>query len=629
MLLNFALTTPSLLWLLPAVLFGLVYIYRMRGQAQRVLVASTLLLSQLKRKSNSRKIFVPNTRFWYELLVLILLLLLAAGISYISESRRVIVVIDNSLSMSQRDGSSVNFLKADSGLLLNLALEQARSHLLSYDPSQVRVFALAPSLTEITEGWSSVARAEKALEQIQIKSARDDLENSLARLIRDLATNNEQLIVFTERSFTGALDSKNSAVIIKNVLGQDKRLQNIALEDLSLSAQNLSVTVRSYAQSPSSGQLQIKELDGKSSLHKFNLAAHELKTFNISGPFSKALSVSLTGLPLELNSIELDDSAYASLERQSAKILVISSQSKEQLGLDALLDFKFEFLTPENIKPKTLQDSDAALFIFHRVTPPELPKHNSIFILPPNNDQLFKSGIVKDQKISITRYKESHPITRYLNLALLELNQATILNPPSWAETIINTDLGALLLAGELNSGRYSAIGFELFPHEGSKNPISSILLLNLLQWSLERGLAMPYEQAYSQLKLEGPSDYILDPRGQQISAIDIGQPLVRLAEPGLYQLFSASNKNSSSTIAVNYFDPSESDTLTLKGFELPKISESDYVKSDLGSSDKLTRILAILLFCILFFEFLLPILAPRIKFRLSRAKTAEAKDAT
>lgn len=627
MLLNLALTTPSLLWLLPAVLAGMVYVYRMRGQAQRVLVASTLLLSQLKRKSNSKKIFVPNTRFWFELLVLILLLLLAAGINYVSDSRRLIVVIDNSLSMSQRDGSSVNYLKADSGLLLNRALEEARSHLLSYDPSQVRVFALAPSLTEITEGWSSVARAEYALEQIQIKSSRDDLENSLARLVRDLTFNNDQLVVFTERPFSGALDSKNSAVIIKNVLGQDKRLQNIALEDLSLSAQNLSVTLRSYAQNPSSGQLQIKEFDGKSSLHKFNLAAHELKTFNISGPFSKALSVSLLGLPLELNSIEHDDLGYASLERQSAKILVISSLSKEQVGLGAL-GFEFEFLTPDKIGPETLQDSDAALLIFHRVTPPELPKQSSIFILPPKNDQLFKSGIINDRKISVTRYKESHPITRYLNLALLDLNQATILTPPSWAETIINTDQGTLLLAGELSASRYSAVGFELFPHEGSKNPISSILFLNLLQWSLERGLAMPYELAYSQLKLAGSSDYILDPLGKQIRASDNDQPFVRVAEPGLYQLFSASKKSLSSSIAVNYFDPSESNTLTLQGFELPKTFESDYVRSNPASSDKLSRILAILLFCVLFFEFLLPILTPLIKFRLSLTKAAEVKDA-
>jgi hypothetical protein len=61
---------------------------------------------------------------------------------------------------------------------------------------------------------------------------------------------------------------------------------------------------------------------------------------------------------------------------------------------------------------------------------------------------------------------------------------------------VVTTNAGPVLVAGEHNQKRVAAVGGELFPFEGRKRPLLSILTLNLLKWisgsSIETGFSLP-----------------------------------------------------------------------------------------------------------------------------------------
>ena len=50
-------------------------------------------------------------------------------------------------------------------------------------------------------------------------------------------------------------------------------------------------------------------------------------------------------------------------------------------------------------------------------------------------------------------------------------------------KSIINSEQGSILFAGESRGFRFAVLGFEIFPFEGSKTPALSVLTLNLLNW--------------------------------------------------------------------------------------------------------------------------------------------------
>ena len=173
-----------------------------------------------------------------------------------------------------------------------------------------------------------------------------------------------------------------------------------------------------------------------------------------------------------------------------ADILVVSPLTKNELGLNKVKNFNFEV-----VSAKTAQDmskerlSRHRLLIFHRSAPPSAEKIPTLLVLPPEDNPVFPlvtghDGEALNVKLpKVTSFDSSHPIVSYLRLGLLAPPSSLIFNPPKWAEAVIGTERGAMLVAGVSSGVRFAGVGFEIFPFDGVNTPLESILLFNLIDW--------------------------------------------------------------------------------------------------------------------------------------------------
>ncbi len=171
---------------------------------------------------------------------------------------------------------------------------------------------------------------------------------------------------------------------------------------------------------------------------------------------------------------------------------------------------------------------------------------------------------------SITGWKESHALVRYLNLPALRIANLHPLLSYAGAEEIIRSTAGTVMAAGELQGRRMVGVGIELLPYEGSASPLLSVLTLNILDWISSSGLAAGYRSVHAPLELAPDVESVeylggetLYRRGGQQDAADI-----ELAHPGLVVL--RRRDGTSTLLAVDYFDEQESNHLTPQRIHLP-----------------------------------------------------------
>jgi hypothetical protein len=188
------------------------------------------------------------------------------------------------------------------------------------------------------------------------------------------------------------------------------------------------------------------------------------------------------------------------------------------------------------------------------------------------------SNLIKVKKLtnspSITSWNNTNPITRYLRLSNLSLPQAVILDRASWGSSIISSSEGSLLQSGNTAGSKLVVSGIELFPFEGKKNKISSILLLNIFSELLEdesdTALSTAYRRNdFSELQLLTKG--ILNITKDEIAPSQLENGIYKgiLKETGLKKIFSVQN-----------FFLEESDTFTKPEIVFEEKSLSSYSDS-------------------------------------------------
>jgi hypothetical protein len=182
--------------------------------------------------------------------------------------------------------------------------------------------------------------------------------------------------------------------------------------------------------------------------------------------------------------------------------------------------------------------------------------------------------------VALTRWLTSHPLTQYVNIPILDIPSARILECPESASVLISSSEGPVACAGEQNNVRYAIFGFEIFPFDGIKTPTLSVLTLNTLKWLFQdNALAnRPSPLGAINPPLGTESVHRLAPAEASIPPTSAAT--ARVTVPGVLA-FNGVNASRLGLRAFNFSSPTESNiraenSITLNSPPEKKISVSD-----------------------------------------------------
>ena len=489
----------------------LVLAYLTKESSKKRTVSSVVVLRQLAKRSSKRSRFFPPLRFWLELLALLLALFALPLPLLIRQGATAALLLDNSLSMRAVVGGQSSLERAKEALVRRV--ESAGSEQRFY------LFTSSPRLTAVGKAALTANETLAALRSIEASYSGDALESSAEELSRsgryssvdifsdrraEFRDNIETLVNGQKESFTEveehAVGTTSTNVYLANAFIRHVSLPEphqelVAVVGLSgKGSGNLTVSftdVSNSAQPRSLGDYTV------SVNHDFGLASsrnglnqrevvHQLSGDYPRGEYRVTVSTSKSSSSQGVaigDSILEDNSAWiVSGEVTQQGVLVVSEQGGS-LGLENLPGLQVRNISASDFNALSTAEIKAyTLLVFHRIAPSSLLETPSLFILPPAGNPVFPiSGGVTDARVSF--WREEHPLTAYLRVPLLPFNATEIFSTPEWAQSIIRVEQGSVLVAGESRGIRLAGVGFELFPYEGLKTPVTSVLTLNLLNW--------------------------------------------------------------------------------------------------------------------------------------------------
>lgn len=557
---GFGVLLPMFLGLLPLGLGFLIYVYRRRGQGQRIFVASTLILKKISKPIRARRNFFPPPRFFWELLLISLIGLAAAGLYRDSGGKVIAIVIDNSLSMSAVEPAD------PTRSILSKAIDRALDSLGGMSNSdKVTVF---DAVSQVSEEGITPSDAAQAIRKIRFGYFEDDLDSVISKFANQNKWN--RVLVYSDKLASDDKSAQRVDGVIEFVTlrsqSENQRLENLAITGIEVRPTEtekveLVVAVSAFATGMRKVKVVLSEiLDGREaeigarelevrpeatgqvifSLNQKTQAAYKAKIF-LSDRQSKAS-----------NSIIADDEAFVVQGDDTGGILLVSDESSSDLGLSRFRAAKINHISPQDFYANQSKMDSARALIFHRTMPTELPNKNAIFIMPNRGNKLITTAAVEN--VSVTRWNSTHPLMTYASVAALKFSRALSFKTPLWAEDVLSSTAGPVYVAGETNGNKYAFLGFEIFPFEGKNSPITSVITLNLVKWISGLGDARGWlPVGRLPLGLEAASVLSAsDPLPSQ-------GPIIR--SPGIY--LAKSKQIEKGKVAVNFLSSAESNTIT------------------------------------------------------------------
>lgn len=592
-----ALTFSKLLGLTGALSLPLLVLaYRKRIPQQRRPVSSLFLLRRLTKHAAQRRHIKLPLRFFLEFLALLLLTLALTQPYWRGGGERIALVVDNSMSM--RAQPTGGFSRQQE------AVERSRKFLASSGRgNSYTLFTSAPQLKQIGQSEVSTSAVEAELAAVQPVDSGD----SLAGEVRQLALSGrfDQVIVVSDRnaelvSEGSGNTTSSSRTVFFTPITVGKPVANIGLTDLrtehteSDDGSNPSTvalaTIANHGVTPTSVKLSVFGLSAAQEqllvTKNFSVAANKPQQLRINLgqqlPF-KFLRAEIA--PSEnggADSLPADNQGWTALEKMNqGTLLLVTSGAGNLLGLEQLKHLNTTRITPERFAELTPEQIKRySLLLFHNCAPTSMPATPSLYILPPTGNLIFPVA-AEERTSQVTSWNGEHPITQYLRVSLLRPAGTVVITPPAWAQSVINVERGAVVVAGEYQGVRHAAVGFELLPFEGGATPSLSVLTLNLLAWLSSQTAAFgqtPLTGTALTLNTRVGSWSVVSPTGET-AAVGPGTPPYTPITPGLYQITerragladATTRAVPVSSLPVNSFHPSESDTFNPQSYELPQ----------------------------------------------------------
>jgi hypothetical protein len=539
----------------PTALYGILALplllipYLIRRKPQRIIFSSLLLLTEYDSSARRRlwgRLRLPPAFFLQLLLLTLLILALAEPVLSVRPTH-IAIVLDNSASMQTLENGKTRFA---------LAQERARSLVADLGVNgRVELYRTVPRLEKIRATAFSPSEAAGAIGALEVYDLGDraiDYDPVLNEMMREQKYERVYLITDHPVSSQGekirALSVGSPQANIALLAFQVRRasLANAQLEatvelgNFSAKEEKINVLLRG-----SGTLLQSRELvvgAGKTAEAGFSgFAAHPYYEVEIDAR----------------DALALDNRAFA-VARTAAtnlRILAVSPRPQALASLGAIPGVKLDVVSPAEYE--RAERSGYGLEIFHFATPASLPETPALFVLPPDANALVDLGRPIARTV-VSRWRDPHPLTRYVNFSLFRPIYARPLKPQVAGDVIIESPQGPLVFAIERRGARHLVLGFDPFPYLGRENLPMSIFTLNFLDWFLEsgsrRGTASGEPLVFG---VAGQGGLLTTPRGEKISLEPGADNYAETFRQGVYQL---KRNGENQLFAVNLQDSNESD---------------------------------------------------------------------
>jgi hypothetical protein len=303
-------------------------------------------------------------------------------------------------------------------------------------------------------------------------------------------------------------------------------------------------------------------------------------------------TISNPNSPNPLDSLEIDNTAFAIFQSASARRVLLVS--KGNLFLEQLLA-SLPGIQPFRALPAadgTIQipNDPFNLYIFDGITPPLPPKANLLFVNPESNSYFTVRGTVNEfENVQVNE----HTLTRFVDWTNVHVLQAKSVQPPAWAEVLVESDSGPLVFAGETEGQRIAALTFDLRESDLPLQVAYPILFSNLINYlappsafdatqSLQPGesLSMLPQTDVERIVVVSPSNTAYN--------LSLNQPtFTQTDELGFYAVnFVSAGANTVEYFAVNLFDETESNIQPRASIQVGREAVTPTVSQQIGQRE-------------------------------------------
>jgi Ca-activated chloride channel homolog len=558
-----------------------VLFYLLKVRRTEFEVGSTYLWQDLLRDLAAHE---PWQRFHWSILLILQLLLVAALVFavarpfYVAQAEEVVhavIVLDGGASMQATDVDPNRFEAAKrlaKETTRNLAEGSLGTVILAAEQPRV----LAPSTTDRSA-------LDRAIDSAQVTYTAADVGQALA-LASSLGPGSAapdgsrarlRVFLFTDGAY-GAIagteaDNLDIRLIQVGTSGQNQGITALSSRADPLNANRYQVFARvhNFADQPYAGTLALT-VDG-------TLAESREVKLPPDGDDAATAEYVFSDLPIGARTVEarlagtdvfaLDNAAYTVLNvgRRSEILLVTNGNVFLEKVLSLLPTGDVSRVAPRRYLSVDVNDYDVV--VFDGYAPDVLPRGNALFIAPSESQLFAIEGEMR--RPTIRGWEREDPLLRFVDLRDVAIARSLRITPLPWMRTLIDSENGPLMMAGEQNGQRVVLIPFDL---RQSNLPLSAafpILMSNML------GYLEPANQA-TQRDLR-PGDAVTLAPLPQAEEIVVRQPggqsqtfpsegrsiqFTQTAQPGLYTVLqrAAGQTLLEEPFSINASDERESD---------------------------------------------------------------------
>lgn len=451
------------------------YLLKLRREEQTV--SSTFLWQRMVRDVEAN---APWQKLRRNILLLLQLLLLLALIAALARpyllttgitGNNLILIVDRSASMAATDAGGTRLAAAKHEALR--LIDQLP------DNGRATVIAVGGQMEVPASASSDRRELRQAIERLEIRNGGgSDLSQALA-LAGSLAAREfeSEVAIISDGQVT--IPDQATLPVPVQFFPIGSRADNVAISAFVLQpgqgGQTLFVQATNYGSAPVQRRMVV-ELDGALfNAYDFTLDPGQDRSIVADVPSTvRRATARLDGSDV----LPLDDQAWAtSGGTDKATVRIMTDGNR-------FLETAFSLLpgiqvTTVPTTTTTFTDT-VALTVLDGVTPEPLPPGNLLFIGPLRSTELFSvTGAIEFPASRPATGNE--PLLRNVSVAEINVLRAAQLTKPVWARTVIDSDGGPMLLAGEQSGRRIGVLGFAL---QNSDLPLQiafPVLMANLV----------------------------------------------------------------------------------------------------------------------------------------------------
>jgi len=277
--------------------------------------------------------------------------------------------------------------------------------------------------------------------------------------------------------------------------------------------------------------------------------------------------------------------------------------------------FELTQTTPESGLPA----GDFDLYVFDGWLPSALPDGDMLIINPPNSTTLFSVGdqINDINQTTVTTVLPDDPRTQYLDMSEVNISTFRPITPiGDWADVLVDSVGGALLLAGESDNRQIAILSFALQDSDLPLQIAYPVMMTNLMRWyTPARVLNLTSDSiapgsALTMQPLDGNEIRITTPDGETESfELSDENPQLAFAntqQKGVYtvEVLQDGDSIAEESFAVNLFDTAESNITPQESVTIGNAEIGEASRDEVGQFE-LWQYIALFGLAVLLFEWI------------------------